>query len=105
MNNFNKRFKDVALKNFQDKIWQEPSGCKFDTIYDDMVDRNGQIKEQLKIQPNERWELSYDGSHWYGNMTTNLSKVFNNIMKSVRGLPLIATMQMTYFSTNKYFVD
>jgi hypothetical protein len=45
MNNYNKRFKDVALKNFQDKIWQEPSGCKFDTIYDDMVDRNGQIKE------------------------------------------------------------
>jgi hypothetical protein len=45
MNNYNKRFKDVALKNFQDKIWQEPSRWKFDTIYDDMVDRNGQIKE------------------------------------------------------------
>jgi len=26
-------------------------------------------------------------------------------MKSVRGLPLMATMQVTFFSTNKYFVD
>ena len=50
VSNFNKRFKDEALKKLLDMICQEPSRWKFVTIYDDMVDKNDQIKEWLEIE-------------------------------------------------------
>jgi hypothetical protein len=65
----------MALKKLLDKICQEPSRWGFNTMYDDMLDRNDQIKEWL-----------YDGDYHYGNVTTNLSKIFNNVLKSVCGL-------------------
>ena len=42
--------------------------------------------------------LSYDfGGRRYGNMTTNLLEIYNNILKSVRGLHVMAIEQMTFF--------
>jgi len=38
-------------------------------------------------------------------MITNLSKIFNNVFKTIRGLPIITIVQITFFQTNKYFVD
>jgi hypothetical protein len=44
MSNFNKKFKDVALKKLLDKMCQQHSRHKFDTMYDDIVNWNDQIK-------------------------------------------------------------
>ena len=38
-------------------------------------------------------------------MTTNLLEIYNNILKSVRGLPITAIVQMIFFRANKFFVE
>ena len=37
-------------------------------------------------------------------MTTNISKVFNSILKGARSLPVTALVQLTFFHLNGYFV-
>jgi len=38
-------------------------------------------------------------------MIINLSKTFNNVFKTLHGLPIMTIVQITFFRTNKYFVD
>ena len=60
-------------------------------MYEDLIELDDDIKEWLEVQPKEKWALSYDfGGRRYGNMTINLSEIYNNILKSVRGLPVTA---------------
>jgi hypothetical protein len=41
--------------------------------------------------------LSYDyGGRHYGKLIMNLSEVFNNVLKTIRGLPILATMQISF---------
>jgi hypothetical protein len=43
----------------------------------------------LEVKPKEKQAMSYDfGGCCYGNMTINLSEVFNNVLKTVHGLPV-----------------
>jgi hypothetical protein len=50
--------------------------------------------------------MSYDsGVRHNGNMTTNLSKVFNNVLKTIYGLLVLVIMQTILFRYNKYFVE
>ena len=37
-------------------------------------------------------------------MTTNISEVFNNVIKGARNLPLTTLVQLTFFRLNSYFV-
>ena len=37
-------------------------------------------------------------------MTTNMSKVFNSILKGDRTLPVTTLVQFTYFRLNSYFI-
>ena len=37
-------------------------------------------------------------------MTTNISKVFNNVIKGACSLPVTALVQLTFFHLNSYFV-
>ena len=37
-------------------------------------------------------------------MTTNMSKVFNGVLKGARNLPITALVQLTFFRLNSYFV-
>ena len=37
-------------------------------------------------------------------MTTNMSEVFNNVLKGARNLPFTALVQLTFFHFNNYFV-
>ena len=40
--------------------------------------------------PFEKWALSHDGGQRYGIMTTNMSAVFNSVLKRARSLPITA---------------
>ena len=63
----------------------KPSKHEFDKLYEDLIELDDDIKEWLEVEPKEKWALSYDfGGRRYGNMTTNLSEIYNNILKSVR---------------------
>ena len=48
--------------------------------------------------------LSHDKGRKYGIMTTNMSEVFNSVIKGARSLPVIALVQLTFFRLNSYFV-
>ena len=37
-------------------------------------------------------------------MTTNMSDVFNSVLKGAQSLPVIALVQLTFFRLNSYFV-
>ena len=54
--------------------------------------------------PFEKWALSHDGGQRYGIMTTNMSTVFNSVLKGARSLPITALVQLTFFRLNNYFV-
>ena len=38
-------------------------------------------------------------------MTTNIAEVFNNVLKGVRGLPLCAIIEPTFYRRADYFRD
>jgi hypothetical protein len=77
---------------------------KFDIWFDCMGNSHPEWKEWLEWVPNERWTLSYDGGHWYCNITTNLSKSFNHVLKGAHVFPVYALVQLIFFRTNAYFV-
>ncbi|RVW75039.1 Serine/threonine-protein phosphatase 7 long form-like [Vitis vinifera] len=58
----------------------------------------------LATIPFEKWALSHDGGRRYGIMTTNMSEVFNSVLKGARSLPITALVQLTFFRLNSYFV-
>ena len=37
-------------------------------------------------------------------MTTNISEVFNSVLKGARSLPVTTLVQLTFFRLNSYFV-
>lgn len=60
-------------------------------MYEDLIELDDDIQEWLEVEPKEKWALSYDlGGCRYGNMRTNMSEIYNNILKSVRRLPVTA---------------
>ena len=53
--------------------------------------------------PKRQWTLLHDGGHRYGVKTTNMSEVFNGVMKGARCLPIISLVRMTFYRLNEYF--
>ena len=47
---------------------------------------------------------SHDGGRRYGIMSTNMSEVFNSVLKGAHSLPVTALVQLTFFRLNSYFV-
>ena len=65
---------------------------------------NPKAQQLLEVIPLEIWVLSHDGGRRYGIMTTNMSEVFNSVLKGARSLPIAALVQLTFFWLNGYFV-
>ena len=65
---------------------------------------NSEAQQWLKAIPLEIWTLSHDGGRRYGIMTTNMSKIFNSVLKGACNLPITAFVQLTFFRLNSYFV-
>ena len=65
---------------------------------------NAEAQQWLEAIPFQLWALSHDEGRRYGIMTTNMSEVFNSVLKGARSLPLTALVQLTFFRLNSYFV-
>ena len=65
---------------------------------------NLEAQQWLEAIPLEIWALSHDGSRRYGIMTTNMSEVFNSVLKGAHNLTITALVQLTFFHLNSYFV-
>jgi hypothetical protein len=52
-----------------------------------------------------KWSLAHDNGARYGIMTTNMSEVYNTVLKGVRALPITALVAETWSRTVSYFAD
>ena len=46
---------------------------------------------------------THDDGWRYEIMTTNMSEVFNGVLKSARNLPITTLVQLTFYQVNSYF--
>ena len=101
--NFMTRFKDKLLKNLVCRVALATKQRKFNRHMAITERINSKAQQWLEVIPLEIWKLSHDGSRRYGIMTTNMSEVFNSVLKGVCSLPITALVQLTFFRLNSYF--
>ena len=97
------RFKDKLLKNLVCRATLESTQCKFNKHMAIIWRINSEARQWIEAIPFQLWALSHDGGRRYGIMTTNMSEVFNNVLKGAHSLPFIALVQLTFFRHNSYF--
>ena len=102
--NFMTRFKDKLLKNLVCRVVLATTQRKFNRHMATIRRINSKAQQWLKVIPLELWALSHDGGRRYGIMTTNMSEVFNSVLKGVCNLPITTLVQLTFFHLNSYFV-
>ena len=102
--NFMTRFKDKILKNLMCRGALATKIEKFNKHMNTIGRINAAAQQWLEAIPFEKWTLSHDGGRRYGIMTTNMSEVFNSVLKGPRSLPVTALVQLTFFQLNSYFV-
>jgi hypothetical protein len=69
---------------------------------------NDDVKAWLLEQLTEKskWTLAFDeGGSQYGIMTTNISEVFNFVLKGMRALSVSRIVDYTFHKCNEYFVN
>jgi hypothetical protein len=67
-------------------------------------DANAWLFKQLAEQ--SKWALAYDeGGSRYGVMTTNISEVFNFVLKGIRSLSVSGIVEYMFHKCNEYFVS
>jgi hypothetical protein len=65
------------------------------------------VKKFLKglMDEKEKWALAYDkGGMRYGYMTSNMTEIFNSILRGVRSLSVTAITSFTFYKCNEWFV-
>ena len=102
--NFMTRFKDKLLKNLVCIAALMSTERKFNKHMIIIGRINSETQQWLEAIPFQLWALSHDGGRRYGIMTTNMSEVFNRVLKGARSLPFTALVQLTFFRLNSYFV-
>ena len=102
--NFMTRFKDKLLKNLVCRVVLASTERKFNKHMTITWRINFEAQQWLEAIPFQLWELSHDGGRRYGIMTTNMSEIFNSVLKEARSLPFTALVQLTFFRLNSYFV-
>ncbi|XP_024634699.1 uncharacterized protein [Medicago truncatula] len=55
--------------------------------------------------PKKQWLQAHDEGRRWGNMTTNISECFNNVLKRVRNLSITPIVQETYYRSTELFVN
>ena len=86
--NFMARFKDKLLKNLVCRAGLATTQHKFNRHMAIIGRINSEAQHWLMEIPLELWALSHDGGRRYGIMTTNMSEVFNSVLKGAHNLPV-----------------
>jgi hypothetical protein len=67
-------------------------------------DTKAWLFEQLPEK--SKWTLAFDeGGSQYGIMTTNISEVFNSVLKGIHYLPVSGIVDYTFHKCNEYFIN
>ena len=102
--NFMTCFKDKLLKNLVCRAALATKQRKFNRHMTTIEKINLKAQQLLEKIPLEIWALSHAGGRRYEIMTTNMSEVFNSVLKGSCSLPITALVQLTIFWLNGYFV-
>ena len=102
--NFMTRFKDKILKNLVRRATLATTQCKFNRHMATIRRINSEAQLWLEAIPFELWALSHDGDQRYGIMTTNMSEVFNSVLKGARITSITTLVKLTFFRLNGYFI-
>ena len=87
-NNFMTCFKDKLLKNLVCRAALATRQCKFNKHMAIIRRINFEAQQWLEAIPLELWALSHDRGQRYRIITTNMSEVFNNVLKGAPNLPI-----------------
>ena len=102
--NFMTRFKDKLLKNLVCRAAVATTPRKMNRHMTTIGRINPEALQWLEAIPFPLWALSHDGGRRYEIMTTNMSEVFNSVLKGARSLPITTLVQLTFSRLNSYFV-
>ena len=102
--NFMTRFKDKLLKNLVCRVVLASTEHKFNKHMTIIRRINVEAQQWLEAIPFQLWAISHDEGRRYGIMTTNMSEVFNSVLKGARSLPLTALVRLTFFHLNSYLI-
>ena len=80
-NNFITRFKDKILKNLVCRVALTTKIKKFNKHMDTIWRINVEAQQWFEAISFEKWVFSHDRGRIYGIMTTNMSKMFNSMLK------------------------
>ena len=103
--NFMTLFKDKLLKNLVCRAALASTKRKFNKDMTTIGRINSEAQQWLEAIPFQLWALSHYGGRIYGIMTTNISEVFNSVLKGARSLPVTTLVQLIFFRLNSYFVE
>ena len=103
--NFNTKLKDKTLKDLMCRAAMESKVKKFISHMDTIGKINVDARNWLEHISLEKLAFSHDGGGEgrYEIMTTNMSEVFNGILKGARNLPITTLVQLTFYRVNSYF--
>ncbi|KAL7599378.1 hypothetical protein Lser_V15G26728 [Lactuca serriola] len=103
INNFYDKFHNSVLKALAYRVGSQNQIRKFNSIMEEIGKLNPHARHCLESHPLNRWTLAYDGGRRYGLVTTNLSEIFNSVLKGARFLPITACVQLTFYRMVHYF--
>ncbi|XP_023766923.1 uncharacterized protein LOC111915503 [Lactuca sativa] len=103
INNFYDKFRNSELKALAYRAGSQNQIRKFNSIMEGIGKLNPHAREWLESHPLNRWTLAHDGGRRYGLLTTNLSEIFNSVLKGARFLPITACVQLTFYRMVHYF--
>ncbi|CAI9272226.1 unnamed protein product [Lactuca saligna] len=103
INNFYDKFRNSELKALAYRARSQNQIRKFNSIMEEIRKLNPCARQWLVSHPLIRWTLAQDGRRRYWLLTTNLSEIFNSVLKGARFLPIIACVQLTFYRMVHYF--
>lgn len=103
INNFNDKFRSAQLKALAYRAGSQNQVRKFNSIMEEIGNLNPKAREWLEGHPLSKWTLAHDGGKRYGMLTTNMSEIFNSVLKGARYLPITACVQLTFYRVVHYF--
>ncbi|XP_052621981.1 uncharacterized protein LOC111915124 [Lactuca sativa] len=81
ISNFYDKFRNSELKALAYRADSQNQIRKFNYIMEEIGKLNPRAREWLESHPLNRWTLAHDGGRRYGLLTTNLSEIFNSVLK------------------------
>ncbi|CAH1429795.1 unnamed protein product [Lactuca virosa] len=81
INNFYDKFRNSEMEALAYRVGSQNQIRKFNSIMEEIGKLNPRARQWLESHPLNRWTLAHDGGRRYGLLTTNLSEIFNSVLK------------------------